>query len=349
MRSSTHAMLQASSETTDEATGNVCMNAPRLALNFLPVSLRLVSVPMAIAVALLLTSCASAPPKPAPPPAAPPPPSPPAASQTPGEFCAATQGGTYLGDMRCQLKDGTVVKLLSGSDAIRANATSIPVQTPDRAWALATTALIFEFNRNHLDTLTGVPATPDSMENERKQLMQGWNIGSQADLLKTLHWLQFQGHRAEFIQLGLRVAPLTDTQFADVRAQLSGNLEALNQLDIVRQHYQALGVKSILAWDLIRYIALCRWGALTGYITDTEAWSFIMPAALNLQRTFDSWDDLQTNYLIGREFWSLQQTQRSGARFQAMYKKLSEDPNSPWRTIAWKTPLRAMEMPTAGF
>lgn len=55
----------------------------------------------------------------------------------------------------------------------------------------------------------------------------------------------------------------------------------------------------------------------------------IMPAAQRLQQTFNSWQDLQTNYLIGREFWSLKQTKKCGAKFQTIFKQLSEDPSSP--------------------
>jgi Protein of unknown function (DUF1266) len=55
-----------------------------------------------------------------------------------------------------------------------------------------------------------------------------------------------------------------------------------------------------------------------------------MPAALRLQQTFDSWQDLQSDFLIGREYWSLQQTQLSGARFSAIYERFLKDPVSPW-------------------
>jgi hypothetical protein len=72
---------------------------------------------------------------------------------------------------------------------------------------------------------------------------------------------------------------------------------------------------------------------------ETNAWRQIMPAAQQLQQTFDSWQDLQTNYLIGREFWSLEQTKKTGAPFQAAFEKLSEDPSSPWNAIPWNTPL----------
>lgn len=278
------------------------MSTPRSELGLFYPTVRKSALMAAILSTLLTTSCVSTTPKKAPPA------TPPSATQTP-------------------------------DDAARATASSVSVQMPHQAWALATTALIFAFNGNHLDTLTGVAATPDSIENERKQLAEGWSIYSQADLLRTLDWLQLQGHRTGFNELGLRVSTLSDEQLAVKRSQLSDNTEAVNQLDVVRAHYQELGSKSILAWDLARYISLCRWGVLAGYISEDYAWARIMPAAQQLQQTFNSWQDLQTNYLIGREFWSLKQTKKCGAKFQAIFKNLSEDPSSPWNRIPWNTPL----------
>jgi Protein of unknown function (DUF1266) len=47
---------------------------------------------------------------------------------------------------------------------------------------------------------------------------------------------------------------------------------------------------------------------LCGYLAEDEAWEKIMPAAAKLHATFSSWKELGENYLIGREFWSYEQT-----------------------------------------
>lgn len=44
-----------------------------------------------------------------------------------------------------------------------------------------------------------------------------------------------------------------------------------------------------------------------------------MPAALRLQQTFGSWQDMEIDYLLGRQFWSAEQTQENGDRFQVIY------------------------------
>jgi hypothetical protein len=155
-----------------------------------------------------------------------------------------------------------------------------------------------------------------------------------------MSWLQYTGHRSEFEELGRHVDALTEQQFATLEAAAEDNPQSLNQLKIARQNHRRLGAKGILAWDLIRYITLCRWGYLAGFLSEQEAWDYIMPAALRLQLTFISWQDMQSNFLLGREFWSAQQTQVSGGGFQAIYETFLQDPGSPWDMNSWELELK---------
>jgi hypothetical protein len=197
------------------------------------------------------------------------------------------------------------------------------------AWALATTAIIFEINRQQHDLLAGTEVTPDSVEVGKRVLSQWWDVNNRGDLLRTLGWLQFEGHRTEFEELGRRVNALTEREFISIEAAADSNPQVANQMDIVHKHHGDLAQKGILAWDLVRYISLCRWGYLAGYLSDTEAWDLIMPAALRLQQTFASWQDLQSDYLIGREFWSVKQSENNGARYRAIYERFLQDSSSP--------------------
>jgi hypothetical protein len=64
-----------------------------------------------------------------------------------------------------------------------------------------------------------------------------------------------------------------------------------------------------------------------------------MPAARLLQQTFDSWNALGRNYMIGREFWSLEETRRAGESMGKAFHRLRTRPDSPWRTIPWDLDL----------
>jgi hypothetical protein len=257
----------------------------------------------------------------------------------PASACLGS-GGKYLGDMKCHMADGSVAAILSGADATKARNSAVPV-TPRSpyAWALATTAIMFEFNGDRHDLLTGTVATPGGQERGKHLLSQWWNVDNRDQLIETLNWLQFEGHRSDFDELGRQVDAMNRLQFKTKRAALLADPQELHRLEVVHRNHRRLGQKGILAWDLIRYIALCRWGNLAGYLSETEAWDHIMPAARRLQLTFNSWQDLQNDYLIGRQFWSVDQTQQNGDRFRAIYERFIADSSSPWNVNPWRMKL----------
>ncbi len=267
----------------------------------------------------------------------PPPPS--SYSATPDAACVAA-GGKYLGEMKCQMADGHVSTILSIVDVARSLDSKQPV-TPGspNAWALATTAIIFEVNGDRQDLLAGEVVSPESEKGGKQLLSEWWGIENRDEFFKTLKWLQFSGHREAFEELGQFVDAMTDQQYMAALAEDRANGLDTRKLEVVRQNYRQFGQKGILGWDIIRYISLCRWGYLAGYWEVYEAWQHIMPAALLLQRSFTSWQDLQTNYLIGREFWSPTQTEKDGDKFRAVYDRFMSDPGSPWNLNPWSMNL----------
>jgi hypothetical protein len=302
-------------------------------------------LPGALLLAALLSSCAHTPVTPPPTPAVTPPAkaantAPPGLFEDPASACTAG-GGKYLGDMKCQFPNGTIRPTLYGAAAQRAMQSDTH-ETPKspRAWALATTAILFEINCQRLDMLAGTTITPDGEEYEKQQLSQGWGISNRDDLLRKLAWLQYQGHRFGFEEFGRRIDALTEQDILALEAKVQSNPQLETQLDVVIKNHRNLGEKSILAWDLIRYISLCRWGYLAGYFSQEETWDLVMPAALRLQQTFDSWQDLQNNYLIGREYSFPQEIQTKGARFRAIYERFLQDPASPWNSNPWGLDLK---------
>ncbi len=250
-------------------------------------------------------------------------------------------GGVYIGDTKCLMHDNSIQQVYLNDQSRREVDSRMPVPTGSpHAWALATTAITFEYNGDRSPTLTGIAVTAAVRQRELTLLSKWWDVNSREDLLKTLKWLQYQGHRQEFQTLGRQVEALTDDAFTKLRTQLQSDGEQLNRLDSVRRNYPKLGSKGILAWDLIRYIALCRWGYAVGYLSEAEAWDHIMPAALQLQQTFTSWQDLEDDFLIGREYWSNGQANPTSLQFQIIYDQLLVDTNSPWNTLPWATDLK---------
>ena len=64
-----------------------------------------------------------------------------------------------------------------------------------------------------------------------------------------------------------------------------------------------------------------------------------MPVAKMLQETFDSWEDLGRNYIIGRQFWSYKETKKGNYRYEDALQRLLDMQSSPWNKYSWDIDL----------
>ncbi len=213
-----------------------------------------------------------------------------------------------------------------------------------KEWALAASAILMEVNNQRHDLLGGEFRSDENIASRRAMLSSWWAIENREDLLETLAWLVDEGHRKEFVETGEMLFALTPDEVATCVARAQEDEELLHQFEIVREFYPRLGSKGLLAWDLGRYIALCRWGYFVGYFTEEEAWARIMPAARALRQHFSSWGEMADNYLLGREYWSYSVTKANGAQYRQVVNKLLRDPASPWSQCPWRTDLDRTRM-----
>ncbi len=132
---------------------------------------------------------------------------------------------------------------------------------------------------------------------------------------------------------------MSPSELAALKQRLQNDPEKQYMIEIVEQYYAPVGKKSLLSWDLVRYIALCRWGYVAGYLSEDEAWQRIMPIARKLQKNYHSWKRVGDNYIIGRKFWSYTQTMKNGDEYINALNYLCADKSSPWRTLPWKMDL----------
>jgi hypothetical protein len=226
--------------------------------------------------------------------------------------------------------------ILSDTLNIKSESEYFPRQivTGPKAWAAACCALLTERNRGWHDTLSIHPLNAFSIQNRKDGLDEWWGIKNKDDLTRILYWLETSGHRSQFQKLGRQIEKLNFAEFSNM-LQKTTDKERQNELRIVHQYYKKLGKKSLVGWDFERAIFLCRAGYECGYISENEAWYRIMNYAQLLQQTFDSWEDLGRNYLIGREFWSYKHTSETGDEFNDTLMRLLEMPSSPWNTLDW--------------
>jgi Protein of unknown function (DUF1266) len=208
-----------------------------------------------------------------------------------------------------------------------------------KGWAVGCSAVLMERNHSRIDTLATNKMTEVEVNDIRRLLDEWWGIKTKEDLLDTLYWLETEGHRQRFDRVAARIVFLTDEQYKAVVNAAGDDKESLQEMRIVKKYAVPLRKKGILGWDYCRYINLCRWGYTIGLLSEEEAWEKIMPIARKLQDTFDSWEDLGCNYLIGFQFWSYKQMVETGPAVEDAIQRLVDMPSSPWNKYPWNMNL----------
>ncbi|MCK5793264.1 MAG: DUF1266 domain-containing protein, partial [Anaerolineales bacterium] len=209
-----------------------------------------------------------------------------------------------------------------------------------KRWILGCSGPLWEFNRDGFDSLGTWKAQGHRAAELTESLSDGWDIENRNDILRDLYWLsQDGGHRDNFARDGRRVCEMTDEQLDAFLEQYKTRPQKCNDYRIAHQHYKELGDKGILGWDLSRYMCLCQWGYICGWLDEETAWELMVPIARELQQTFGSWEELGQNYLIGRHYWSLTHVQKDKKGFDEAFWRLTEMPSSPWNKYPWDLDL----------
>jgi len=212
-----------------------------------------------------------------------------------------------------------------------------------RHWALGCAAVLIERYHGRHDSLSPSKINERNIQKEKELLNEWWGINSRNDLFDNLLWLYGEGHRKKFDEMGKHVTALSEEEYSHFLQRNMDDQEIAQEIRIAKEYYQKLGSKGILGWDYSRYICLCRWGYLIGYLSEEEAWQLIMEAARVLQKKFDSWEDLGRNYLIGRQFWSYKETIEAGYEYDDAHQRLLDMPSSPWNKYPWDMDLTDTE------
>jgi hypothetical protein len=210
--------------------------------------------------------------------------------------------------------------------------------TSEQQFALAVSAILTESNKHRHDSIhCDRPSV--LLKTSTLWLLRGsWNIKNSRQLIETLQWLSEGGHRAEYEAMYNAISnawPISDAlQLLDVNDVKK--MKSADRKEIQRQFACIVKYRtqysSILAWDLCRLVSVARWGVGVEYITEDEAWTWILDAAQRLKSEFGSWKELGENYLLGRNFMGF-----TDSKPEKSYKKLIKGNNSssPWNRIQW--------------
>ena len=214
-----------------------------------------------------------------------------------------------------------------------------------KEWGLAVGAILTKDNSADFYSLAGRWNSPREQKIVQDILSTGWGVHSRKDLLHMLNRVWTRGHRGSMQEIRRGLAWGWSPQAIRLYSKFRGHPCSFRRIEWVRNHADELGENSMVAWDLSRLVSLVRWGVFVGYLSDEEAWEWIMPAAKKIQASFNSWQEFGEDYLLGRSFWSPNEMKRSGDRFRRNLYWLIHAPNGPWVSNDWNLNLTGTAEP----
>jgi hypothetical protein len=231
--------------------------------------------------------------------------------------------------------------MFTNSPASRKNLSPTPFVMPNKEnqkKMLALGAILSVQNQENYDTLASdIPAS----EIRSSLLYDSWGIDTRQQALTTIDWLKYSGHSQEFEDVRkyiVQKAGDDQQRFEALRDQLLAKTpsdEVSDEefiLNFAWVHKDDLSKKSLYAWDYMRLVNVVRWSYTVGLITEKEAWEDIAYAYNELHRYYRSWNELGTDYVLGRSFW---RHDYSNPQATAAIQYLESTSTSPWRTIQW--------------
>lgn len=200
-----------------------------------------------------------------------------------------------------------------------------PDLNPPQRWALATTAIVTRYFEHSHELLGGTGTSAEDRESAKETLLDPWGIDTRKELFDMLGHLSAPEEREGLRNLAARIKAGTAAVSDDVSE---------DDIAFVRRHGLEVGLRAQVADHLCRLVYLSGVSYVAGLLSESEAWGYCLGAALRLQPSYSSWQELGRYYLLGVEW-------RRGAdeELEQSYQELLEDPGSPWLSLPWNLSL----------
>lgn len=193
-------------------------------------------------------------------------------------------------------------KALSGDDSAERKLKAL---APDDAFAFACSASLVSINGGSHTDFSGFSNTASNRTKYAGILRDSWDITTSAQLIDTVRDLSVNGQSGSYRALAKLIADNPGLTMPElIEKESLGTLDAL-RLFYVNGTIGRTGAHGIEAWDLGRCITILRWSAGTGLITEDTARSEIQPLVERIKKSYVSWEDYMTHYIMGRGFFGL--------------------------------------------
>lgn len=209
-----------------------------------------------------------------------------------------------------------------------------------KKWLLASGAMLSVKNRDGFDKLE----VDRSVGVVKSEILDGWGIVDRESAIKILNWLKDSGHRAEFLYTHAIIMMSTNgnaeayDEFRDkeMAMQIADGV-TIKSYDFAFKNRESLYPKSLVAWDFVRLVNVARWSYTAGYISEDEAWRYMLLAGQKLQSEYSSWKQLADHYILGRTYWN-HNVDHPELQSSINYL-LSKNSESLWNKYPWNQKL----------
>lgn len=205
-------------------------------------------------------------------------------------------------------------------------------------WALSLSAPLFQINGFEHEFLYG-HKRKSKMIPQCGFLERDWKILNHDDLINTLKWLETSGHQNEFMGILTVLTSLSEKGCARYIASFKDNMEKYEKWRIANYYKLSLKRVGIAAWDINRYVFLCRIGTVMGLMEENEAWDLILKIAPNAQKIFTSWREYALSYFAGRQYWLGNSSVDFASEMTEVIKQLLVWQDGVWNGLDWDTCL----------
>ncbi len=193
-------------------------------------------------------------------------------------------------------------------------------------WGRAMGAVLISMNEGSPYYFGGYEASEANKEAAASILETSWQITDRESLLKQIQELLKTGSRDDYLREAKEMNQMSKKELKKAMKQLSGPL--LIHFELVQRNWEDWGKSGLMAWDMCRISHLVQWGYIAGYLTCEEAQAMIEPAATRLQKHFESWEEVVTNWLDGYALYATIDLEESGNDYEnrkAIYQSLVDE------------------------
>jgi hypothetical protein len=220
--------------------------------------------------------------------------------------------------------------------------------TQKQLWAIALTGIMSERNRSNHNTLNSSAINNINKNIWLEVLRRDWGINNRNELLDTLNVMENDGHASSLKLIQQIISEEIVSAIREKENILVITKENIYELSTRHYNYLYFAYsnwdkfknRTILAWDLGRNIALCRWGYDVGFLIEEEAWEKIVYYAKLIQPLYNSWEEYGYDYYMGRVFWAsgFGEAARYDTETYPIYQKLIDN-NGLWHNLEWNIDL----------